>query len=145
MALDREAVLGAIGTRLAALTPATLKTVTRRVLDWTQLPAQPAVVIVGEEQVAQTETAGLRIEWLFRVTLYVFAKADPGQTAAPDESINVALKAVEAAFEQPEGFVDTLSGICVRCAVTGTVSVGVASEDGGQYVAEVPLEVIVIA
>ncbi|MDD1679309.1 MAG: hypothetical protein LUO93_09050, partial [Methanomicrobiales archaeon] len=132
-----------LGEILLATVPG-VKHVTRREQDFTQVPAQPAIVITGDEQTPRVETPGLPIEWTFRVYVRIYAKVDPGEGPS-DDTLNDILKGIELALEQPEGSVEDLGGLCIRCFIAETVSEAGGAEAGGQYDATIPIDIIAIA
>jgi hypothetical protein len=154
MALDREALTLALLDRLKAALPE-IKFTSRRPIGWDQVPEQPALILVKEnEQAASTKGQPTVWSLTFSAVIYTQNSEDPDE--APETAQNEILKAVEAALERTKGekaladamFMDagddprtTLGGRCSHAWINGTVEA-----DGGglgkQGVMLIPIEIL---
>lgn len=153
MALDREALLTALFTRLQGIQG--VVTVSRKPKTFDQVsPAEhPAIYMVTESQEAVNQK-GLPPVWKLKVTvyLYVYDSSDAG----PESLLNTYIKSIEACLEQqpgearaanprypvdPYAKTTTLGGLASHCWISGPVET-----DGGglgnQAAAIIPIEIM---
>lgn len=157
MALDREALTVALFERLKAALPM-LKFSDRRAMGWDQVPDQPALILVKENEQA-TSVKGQPTVWVLSFSAVVYMQNSEDPTVSPETQQNQILQAVEAALERTKGeqalanaaFMDTpddprttLGGLCSHAWINGTVD-----SDGGamgrQGLLMIPIEILATA
>jgi hypothetical protein len=139
--VNREAIYAALFERVKNLPG--LKSVTRQVKLWTEIPPaeQPALV---QEQIGETpvwQAGGLPPKWRLHVdlALYVHNRSDPN--AVPAVVLNGLVDAVAAALA-PGAWEEeqTLNGLVEYCRLNGNVDFNCGIK-GGQAVAVIPIEI----
>lgn len=134
MALDREALIAALFSRLKERIPE-VAFWSRRFTGWENLPEKPAGVL--EKVTEQAESMkGLPTKWTITLDLSIFYELSDDPEEAQDLQPNIWLQRVEAALERTASetnlaearFSDdafdprtTLGGMCAHCWINGTV------------------------
>lgn len=145
MALNREAIYGAIYTRLAALTASGFITVSRRLMHVNDVgpSLQPALFMAQTAQSASYDT-GRTTMWTLGVDIYVYAKTPP-TSGSPGPTLNPLLDAIELAFKPDNANVNA----CTLGGLVQYVRLGAIETDegtlGDQSIAIIPLEILAIA
>lgn len=153
MAVDREAIMAALFTRLQGV--AGIVTSSRAYRPWDQVAAeeQPALFLVNGNQNAKAQRK-LPTVWTLMPTIHLYVRHDADPTAAPGTALNQMLQAVAAAFERtpsekaaaqfisdPDDPHTTLDGLVSACYINGTIE----TDEGmfqNQGVAIIPLEIV---
>lgn len=154
MAVDREAIMAALFTRLQSV--AGIQTSSRVFRPWDQVsPAeQPALFLVTGNQTAKPQRK-LPTVWTLQPTIYLYVRHDADPTAAPGTALNQMIQAVAAALERtpteahtstafaddPQDPHTTLGGLVNACYISGTIE----TDEGlmqNQGVAIIPLEIV---
>lgn len=137
---SREAVYAALLAQVA--TAQGVKTVTRRLKHWQDVPAeeQPAVYIEHTGEVRQ-QTRGQPARVVLECNLWVYvatAEQEVGPVLNPVlDAIDVVLDPVEA-----EGNVNTLGGVVHHCWIEGQTQI-FEGDLGAEAVATIPVKILV--
>ena len=155
MAFTRDSYYSALYQRLQAKVDG-IETWSRRDLHFSKLPssAQPALLMLVTEQVANVELEGLPTTWTLNADLVVLARAN-NQEDNIDAVLNALVDKVEAALlfdpvldatPSPYAQLDTknttLGGLVASCGIAGAVSF-IRTDGGDQCWATIPVEMVV--
>lgn len=154
MAVDREAIMAALFTRLQGV--AGIVTADRRFRSWDQVSEseQPALFLVTGNQTAKPQRK-MPTVWTLQPVIYLYVRHDADPAAAPGTILNQMIQAVAAALERtpcearngtafpddPEDPYTTLGGLVNACFINGTIE----TDEGlmqNQGVAIIPLEIV---
>lgn len=150
MAVNRDSIYAALFARLQAQTA--FKQYERRALDFTQVSAQPALLVLeGDQDVAHASPSLPAIVKL-EAFLVIYAKTTEQKT--PGKVLNDLITSIEAALERQPGEAGgtfagsgdqqytTLGGLVRRAWINGRVQLNPGTE-GEQGIAIIPVEMLV--
>ncbi len=147
--IAREAAYQALYERLTAKVTDLAHT-SRKWQDYTQVPAQPAMLVVATHHTPETEPR-LPTVWKLGAEVIFYVKVDPASTDSPDTALNGWIEQVDAALaiqpgeRAPHGPATqtTLGGAVIRAWMSGPTTLFQGLE-GGQSVAIVPIDMILV-
>ena len=151
--MQRDPIYAALTNQLAALinqSPYDVQIVSRGFVPWESADLQPAIYVVPvtEEGIYKR---GLPSKWLFKVDLYVYVKwvdsVQQGVTSLAQimDGIDLTLSPLGPNGGQgaDNGYVNTLGGLCVYCALQGTAEISGGFLNKSQAIARMPVEIVV--
>lgn len=153
--MQREAIYTALMGVLGQLQQVPLNTpwpnlaLSRGYVNWDDAPYQPAIYLVPKHE-KSVYVRGLPIKWVIHCELFVYVKADTVNLGVIN--LSQLLDAIDSVLSPlgpnagpsgGNGFVDTLNGLAVYCAIQGEIVISGGWLNNAQTVAQVPLEIMV--
>jgi hypothetical protein len=143
MNVARETIYAALFARLSAIPG--IVTASRRLKHWDDTPPalQPALFLVQRHEHPH-QARGLPAAWTLAVDLYLYAHAGGDPNAAPSQTVNALIDAIEAALDpDPATGVQSLGGLVSHCWIDAS---GIETDEGAlgeQAVAVIPIAITV--
>lgn len=140
MKSDRETIYAAIFALVSGCAP--FAVTSRRLVDWADAQAQPALYQIQKGEDAQEGFPGLPIRWMLHVQVFVYAKGDGTEASLPSAALNPLVQAIDNAIAPPAGSPrQTLGGLVEHVWIDGRIEIfeGVL---GNQAVAIVPISAL---
>jgi hypothetical protein len=142
--IKREQIDNALFQRLNSFLPSSVKTVSRRLKMWSEVPPseQPAIFMIKRDENI-TRTRGLPAKVTARFDIVIYANNGGDQSVAPAGLINPVIDAVQDALEPDQTGVQDLgfAGSVSHCHISGSIQTdeGVL---GDQAIVIIPVEVL---
>jgi hypothetical protein len=140
-----EAILAQIRLLLEPPYNIEIPTITREWKLWTDIPDQPAVVVVPMIE-GRSFQRGLPLKHTRTYFLWVYAKGDG--SILPEQRLNPILDALDKIFAPPAenapptAYTNTLGGLVYRAALAGATEIESGGWLTGQAVAQMNLEIV---